>query len=58
MAHTITSALFQIPTHGYDFYRLAWDHVLVVILDEVVGILNLLRMVLGVLEGLFKRCLF
>ena len=37
---------------------LARDHVLAGIVDVVGGILNLLGMILGVLEGLFKRGFF
>ena len=38
-----------------ELYLLAWDHVLAGIVDEVIGIENLLGMILGVLEGLIQR---
>ena len=51
--------LFQVPDKGGDglgwvdgvLYQWDWDHVLEGIVDEVLGTLNLLQMILGVIEG-------
>ena len=62
----INIKLFQIPDKGEDGWKggddklllLAWDHVLAGIVDEVIGIENLLGIILGILEGLINRGLF
>ena len=51
--------MFQVPDKGGDglgwvdavLYQWDWDHVLEGIVDEVLGTLNLLQMILGVIEG-------